>query len=285
MFGVFKEALRDLGDRRGVATITGDDALADDALWRERRSLFRHLAATARAFWVAEQGEEIIGYGRSARREDLILLTEFFVAPRAHGMGIGRDLLERTFPGPGDYDRALLSTLEVPAMASYLKAGLNGYFPVKYFSTDAPQARGRPDGLEIEELAHSEHSLDRLERVDREILGHSRRVDHEWFLNDRQGFLYLRRGRTLGYGYVGAHSGPFAALDGEAWPAVLTHAETVAARRGHGLGLEIPLVNRPAIQHVLDRSYRMSAFTAVLMADRRFGRFEDYIVTDPAVML
>ncbi len=282
---MFKEALRDLGERRGVTTLTGDDDRDDEALWQERRSLFRHLAATANAFWVAERDGQIAGYARSVRRGDLILLTEFFVTPQAHGEGIGKKLLPRAFPGPGDYDRALLSTLDGPAMVSYLKAGLSGYFPVKYFSTAAPQDQRLDNDLQIERIEPPAAPIEELEAVDKEVLSHPRTPDHKWLQSNRQGFHYLRRGRTVGYGYVGKHSGPFALLEDDDWPFVLAHAESVAAARGHGLGLEIPLINRAAADFVVGRGYRMSDFTGILMADRLFGRFENYVVTDPAVML
>lgn len=285
VFNVFVEALRDLAERRGVTALTGGEELDDEALWQERSSLFRHLAESANTFWIAELNGEIAGYARSLRRGDLILLTEFFVTPRSHGEGIGRELLRRAFPGPGAYDRALLSTLEAAAMVSYLKAGLRGYFPVKYFSTSSPVAQDLTSNLRIEPFEPSAEALDMLDTVDEQVLGHTRRSDHKWLAMERQGCLYRRGGRPVGYGYVGAHSGPFAVLEDQDWPAVLAHAENAAAKRGHSLGLEIPLINRAAVDYVVERGYRMSEFTGILMADRLFGDFERYVVTDPAVML
>lgn len=66
---------------------------------------------------------------------------------------------------------------------------------------------------------------------------------------------------------------------------MLQHAENVAAQEWGRIGFEIPLINRGALNFVLDRSYEMSSFTTVFMVDRAFGHFESYVVTDPSVLL
>lgn len=102
VFRVFAAALCDLGRRRSVTALSADDPTAIQRMWPEREPLFQHLAATAQAFWIAEKGDEIVGYARLVQRDGLALLTEFFVAPELHGRGIGRELFARTFPQAGN---------------------------------------------------------------------------------------------------------------------------------------------------------------------------------------
>jgi hypothetical protein len=81
-------------------------------------------------------------------------------------------------------------------------------------------------------------------------------------------------------------SGPFALLHAGDFPAVLAHAESEAAAQGqHEFGLEVPMVNQVAVDYMLARGYRMDAFIALLMNDRPFGKFENYIVTSPPFIL
>jgi hypothetical protein len=37
-----------------------------------------------------------------------------------------------------------------------------------------------------------------LSELDKNVLGFTREVDHQWFLSDRQGYRYYREGRAVG---------------------------------------------------------------------------------------
>ncbi|HXV43685.1 MAG TPA: hypothetical protein VEC96_11535 [Anaerolineae bacterium] len=103
---------------------------------------------------------------------------------------------------------------------------------------------------------------------------------------DRQGYFYYRRGQLVGYCYVGLKNGPFALLDPHDFPAVLAHAESQAAVSGRDhFGLEVPMINRTAIDYLLARRCRIDSFTALFMSDTPFGQFEHYIVTSPPFFL
>ena len=110
-------------------------------------------------------------------------------------------------------------------------------------------------------------------------------MDHRWFLVNRQGYLYLRDGQPVGYGYLGKRNGPFGLLDNEDFPAVLAHAENDASDKHEHFGVEVPTVNHAAIRHLLIREFRLESFVATLMSNRSFGRFDRYIVTSPPFFL
>jgi len=285
VFGIFERSILDLSQRLGVTAITGgDDPAVLDQLWQRRRPLFEHLARTAEHFWVAESGSQIIGYARSIVRDGLQELTEFFVLPDRQAAGVGRELFARTFQATGARHRAIIATTDMRAQARYLKAGVYPRFPIQYFSR-TPQAVSVTTDLTIEPIAAPAVALEALREVDREVLGHQRDIDHEWLLTDRRGYLYRRDGQPVGYGYLGPSSGPFALLNDADFSAVLAHAETEAAVRGHRFGVEVPLINRAAVDYLLARDYRMDAFFAHFMSDTSFGRFENYIPPSPPFFL
>ena len=89
-----------------------------------------------------------------------------------------------------------------------------------------------------------------------------------------------------GYGYAGGpSSGPFALLNGGDVPAAIAHAEDAAVRAGTEFGVDVPLVNRRAIEYLVRQGYQMSGFITLLMSDAPFGDFERYVFTSPQFFL
>lgn len=284
-YRIFIKSLDDLGRRLGIEFRPGgfdDEFIAD--FWQYRRSLFEHLARTAENFWLAERDAEPIGYARSVLRGGMRELTEFFLLPGEQAAGIGKELLLRTFPAESQETRIIVATMDTRAVAHYLKLGLLAQFPISNFSCQ-PQALDFPTDLTILPATDSSETLAQLDALDKVVLGHERTADHQWLLSDREGFLYLRAGRVVGYAYIGSRSGPMALLDSSDFPAVLAHAETQAAKNHESFSIDIPLINRAALQFALQRGYKLSPFYTFFMADRSFGNFENYIFTGPTLFL
>lgn len=285
MFQIYQAALIDLGHRMGFMPITGgDDPAVLAHLWERRRPLFEHLAHTAEAAWVAEEDSAPVGYARAICREGVRELTELFVHPQAQSTGLGRELLRRTFPSAGAIHRVIIATTDVRALAAYLKSGVYARFPTYTFSSP-PEPLQVDAWLDARPLTDCDADLATLNSVDRAILGHIRPADHRWLLTQSQGFAYYRDDRLLGYGYVAEDAGPFALLDDAYLPAALVHTETLAAGRFPTLYFEVPLINRSAVDHLLARGFRLSAFTGLFMSDAPFGKFENYLFPSPPFFL
>ena len=45
--------------------------------------------------------------------------------------------------------------------------------------------------------------------------------------------------------------------------------------------MELPMINRSAVNWLLGRGYRIEPFVVLGMSDEPFGRFENYICTSP----
>ncbi len=280
VFQVFVKSIMDYSERMNVMALTGgNDPEVLKSMWERRKPMFEFLAQTSPHFWVAEQDGEIVAYARSMEHDGLIELTEFFVSPLHQSGGLGRQLLADAFPQTDSPLRVILATLDERALARYMKSGVYARFPLKYFYRQAEKVDFTTD-LAIEPMQLSVH-LERMNRIDKQIIGHSRPAVHEWIITTRDGFVYKRGGEIVGYGYAGASSGPFAMLDENDFPAVLAHAENFIAEKGGEFGVETPLINKKAIQYFLDRKFKIDSFTALFMSNVPFGKFENYLCFSP----
>lgn len=280
VFQVFVKAIMDYSERMGVMAITGgNDPQVLESLWQKRRTMFEFLAKTAAQFWVAEQDGEIVAYARSVEHDGLQELTEFFVSPGQQSGGIGGELLSRAFPKTEARYRTIIATWDERALYRYMKIGVYGRFPLKYFYRKAEKVDIKSD-LRIEPMQLNIH-MEQINQIDKEIIGHARGVVHDWIATDRDGLVYKRNEEIVGYGYVGSSSGPFAILDDNDFPAVLAHAESLMAEKGKEFGAEAPLINTKAIQYFIERKYQIDSFSAIFMSNIPFGRFENYLCFSP----
>jgi GNAT superfamily N-acetyltransferase len=219
-----------------------------------------HLANSASAFWVAEHDGRLVGYARAFLREHSLQLTEFFVSPEAQSSGIGRELLTRVFSPVGVERRIVIATLDTRAQSLYLRSGVYPHFPISYFSRKPEANIVVANDLIFEPVTNTPGILDTIGSIDRQVLGYRRDVDHQHLLAQRNAYLYRRKGEPVGYGYLGHNSGPFALLDDSDFPAVLAHAEREAALSGERFGVDVPLINRAAVDYLLARGCRMDSF-------------------------
>ena len=288
VYDVFVQALADLDRRKG--TPDGDNVWTDPAWvaawWKRRKRMFDHLASTAEGFWVAEQDGRTIGYARATCHDGVRELTEFFVLPGYQSGGVGRELLARAFPRGGARRRVIIASSDVRALVRYLKAGVSPRFPIYSFS-GTPRPVNVDTDLTVESASAAPETLTALRAIDQAILGFTRDADHAFLLRDRRAEFYRRGDRVVGYCYVGHGTGPIALLDASDFPAVLARAETEASQRNEAeFALDIPLINRAAVDHLLGRGFRLDGtFPMFFMSDEAFGAFERYIVTSPPFFL
>ena len=284
-FCLFEETFADLSRRMGNPEPTSwSDPAQLAAMWEKRRGLYEHLAATAEQYWIAEQGNKPVGFARSIRRGSVRQLTEFFVLPDVQSSHIGRELLARAFPVEGATHRLIIATTDLRAQVRYLKAGVFPRFPIYYFGRP-PEAVTVDTDLTFV-VVKTEDDVALLGNIDEVVLGFRRQSDHRWLLTNRQGYLYYRDNRPMGYGYIGRTNGPFALLDSADYPAVLAHAEKEAAKAGRThFGMEVPMANEIAVTYLLQRGFRMDSFITYWMCDRLFGKPENYIITSPPFFL
>jgi len=281
-FDVLVEAARDLTARQGIHWNPDPEEF-----WTQSESFYRHLATHAAEWWLAEDraSSEVIGYARSILRGGLLELSEFFVRPAHQSAGIGRQLLDKAFPaGRGDV-RAIVATTDVRALRSYYRAGTVARFPIATLE-GAPHRSD--DAVELEPMRAGEEQIPMLEGLEAAVLEFDRGADDfRWLLKEREGYVYERDGRPVGFGFVGTTgSGPVVALDAADQVSILRHLEGRAAELGvEELGLEVPMVNEVAVRHLLDRGFKIDPFLTLLMSNRPFGQFDRFIGFGPPLVL
>ena len=246
------------------------------------RSIFMHLSETVDQLWIAEIDGRPVGYARSIVRDGYRELTDLFVLPGVQSSGVGRELLKRAFPKSGVRGLSIIATTDLRAQAAYLKSGLYPQFPIYHFGRE-PETTNVTSDITIQSGSHSTETTEVIASIDLDIVGYRRDIDHGWLMTNRTLLIYERNGQAVGYGYVGENSsGPFALLENDDYPAVLAHAENFAHERGYShFGIQVPMINRQAIDYLLSHGYRMDPFLAFLMLDNPSGKFTNYIMTSP----
>lgn len=284
-FAIFRRSLADLLTRIGYRA---PDAPASDpdALWPAYETMFAHLAATCAQWWIAEDHGDgtPLGYARSVQRGATVELTEFFVAPGARVAGLGRALLERAFPlGLGEH-RAIIATLDAPAVALYLRFGV-AHQTTGVDVTGRPREILPPAGYEV-----AAATLADVLALEGELLGHPREADITFMLADRRAVILRHRGRAVAYAFeANAHGfcGPIGALEPEHLPAALAHVEGAA----HGAGLQrldltLPLSARTAVDWLVGRrGFRIDPFYCLFLADGPWAKLDRYLPFNPCLIL
>jgi hypothetical protein len=133
-----------------------------------------------------------------------------------------------------------------------------------------------------------EHAIEAQRAIERTVLGHRRSDDEiRWLLDRRQGHLYRRADRVIGFSFLGRDgAGPMAALDPSDLPAILLHVEALARTMElERLELQVPAPNAIAIRHLTGRGYRFDSWINFLMSDRPFGQFDRFIPFGPPLFL
>jgi len=276
-------SVTDFGARNGTPL-----AGTAEEWWKTGEPLHRFLAEHAAEWWVAEDRDtrELIGFARSIERGRLLELTEFFVLPTAQSRGVGRKLIERAFPIDRGDIRSIIATTDSRAMTRYYAAGTVARFPLLTV-TGVPTQAGVDADL-IARRVSVDADFEIVRDIEGRLLEYARNIEEiRWFLDDREGYLYLREREPVGYGFIGKDaSGPIGTIAPEYLPEVLLHIENRAASLGaERLELQVPAPNEVATRHLLDRGFRIDAWINLLMSNRTFGQFDRFLGYSPPVFL
>lgn len=288
-FAVFRRSIWDYARRMGILDPEDPAEPPLEEAWTRWRTMYAHLRETSAEHWVAEDADgKILGYARSIEREGVVELTEFFVDPGTQQSGIGRGLLERAFPLGRGTHRSIIATQDRRAVSLYLRFGVSVQSSGADFAK-RPQPVEVDTDLEIVTVRDDDASVKAILSVEEQVLGHRREPDVRYFLRDRPGVLYTRRGEVVGYGFDPNESGmfgPIALLEPADAPVALAHLETAA----HGAGLEeldilLPLANRVGVAWLLERGFHIGPFWVLYLADAPFVRYDRYVTTAPPAIL
>jgi GNAT superfamily N-acetyltransferase len=163
------------------------DELQDD--WSRARQFFEFVAAQPDGeFWVAEDGDVMVGYTRVARFGAMDELTELWVEPGHAGRGIGRALLKRAWPdSPTPELGRVVITLGTPVdLSLYTDFGVmpaTGHWHLRlrkdrYLEQRAQEVDAAEPGVHALTV---DRAVEAWKRLEPPAIGHERPLLHEFF--------------------------------------------------------------------------------------------------------
>ena len=251
-------------------------AMKIEVVWEHHRRLRDHLRVSdGSSFWVAEEMSRIgrpriVGYARSIVREDVWMLTEFFLIPEYQHRGVGKALLAQVLLSAtthGAKRKLILASQHPAANALYIKmAGCVPRVPMLMLS-GSPK-RLKVSGNEADSIVDIEDEYvpyrqkprfiaeplsltpevsTEINRLDRESVGFARPQEHAYWTKEMSGETGISRlfrevdergntGAIVGYAYAGRDcGGPVSATKAEYLPRFFSHVmgRVEAKRKRH----------------------------------------------------
>jgi ribosomal protein S18 acetylase RimI-like enzyme len=236
--------------------------------------------------WIAEIDGMAVGYAQSFIRGDIWFLSQLFVQPEAHSGGIGRELLRRA----QEYGRrrgarvyAVVASSSPVAQSLYMRGGMFGVGTGYRLAGTAASLAALPEPeTNRKRVVDCSGWLDRIDELDREVYGASRRVDHEHYLHRPEiksySFGLTTDGTFEGYGYVDANGwiGPIAAREPDGQRALLQMAGAHLAERGvEDARMWVASLNHVVMSTLLGAGWKAEPIT-YFMTSEPFGKFDRY---------
>ncbi len=244
--------------------------------------------------WVAEEGDEIVGFAWSWTCGDLWFLAQLFVSPEHQGRNIGNELLQRTFEhaqNSGATTKALITfTFNRVSQGLYIRHGLFPRFPIYFFEVTRDHLIGRPQGAQFRyaQLEETASDLKSLAEIDARVLGISREKHHRYLINEpaTRGVGLYAGDDCIGYAYVGSsgHIGPLAVSRPDALATAFRTAIALAAESGASkVSAFLPGASETALSIAVEYAMRIT-FPMLLMSTRDFGDWTGYLPRNPGFM-
>jgi ribosomal protein S18 acetylase RimI-like enzyme len=228
-------------------------------------SVLRHILQTG-TIYVAEQEGQILAYAGAITRGPIIYLTDLFVHPMTQSAGLGKTLLQHVLP-LDELIHCTMSSTDPRAQALYIRSGMQPKFPnfnLRWHSSSSEEL-----SISHMEAVEGDTTDPALIQWDAQMGGRERPMDHAFWVREQQAvpLWLLRRGVTVGYGYVrlGAGSlwypetctvGPLGVNSpGDATDCVLA-AVNWACKRAKVIRIDVPGPH-PCLAPLLDRGFRI----------------------------
>jgi ribosomal protein S18 acetylase RimI-like enzyme len=242
--------------------------------------------------WVAQSGDEIVGFAFSWACSDLWFLAELFVAPDRQGRGIGNELLTRTLDHARQSkatNKSLITfTFNAVSQGLYIRHGMLPRLPIYMVRGARSGLTAKQDGtLRRVTIEPSPSHFDILAQLDVCALGFSREKHHRHLLDDisMKGVFLQEDGHCIGYAYVSAtgHVGPLAVAQAHHMGAAFGAALALAAAGGADHVSAFLPGPSDATAIALKQGMRIT-FPMVLVSTHAFGDWKRYLPRNPGFL-
>jgi GNAT superfamily N-acetyltransferase len=188
-FGLSQIAVHHTAKRMTVVEGPPPDEAAIERQWQMHREFIEFIAAQPdAAYWICEDAGRPVGYGRVCRFGEMEELTELMVLPSHHGLGIGRSVLERCWPGDPspDLGRVVVAVGAPPDLTLYTSSGVMpaaGHWALRANLEDYLEARSQEiDATEPAVYSiEADRAVTEWNRLEPPAIGHRRPALHEFF--------------------------------------------------------------------------------------------------------
>lgn len=271
---IFIDSWTDLNKRHNFSALPKPNAA--------RMLAFYQHALTTGIFRLAEGQGHIRSFACAIVRDRLWFLSGFWTRPAMRERHIGMPLLRSVWEEGrrlGATTFFVWSSVDLPAMAAYMKLGL---FP----GTQILRFEGTPALRLDKQVGYSLKPLDKgfATRLDRILLGTGRSVDHDYLTRmGLQGRQVLRGDLNVGYFYTdGGSIGPVAWNAARHAESMLSLACREAVASSPTVTLRVPGMNHGALRFGLQAGLRLTGYSH-LLTSAPFGRLDQYLPSGPAV--
>jgi GNAT superfamily N-acetyltransferase len=269
---LFIATLRDMLGRNGI-----DPGALSHEEWRYG---YPHVFRTG-IFRVAEDEDGLVAICHAIVRGPLWFLSGFWTRPDRQKSGIGGRLLRQVW----DEGRArgattffTWSSIDLTAMASYLRRGMLPGYPILSFAGEPTETTA--DASEIAPLTPEIAAA-----FDRDVLGAAREVDHDFWSSEpgRVGRAVMRGDQAVGYYYVRSGSIGPAAWSSDADAEIVLRAALAGARaQSAAVRLRALGANHDTIRFALANGLRLTGYSH-LLTTASFGALERYVPSGPTL--
>lgn len=227
----------------------------------------RYLISRGRTF-IAEVGQEVVGFGAAADTGRSIHLADLFVHPDHLGRGLGRSLLAAVLDGDGP--RTTFASEDPRALPIYVRAGMTPLWPSLYVQGAAgllPQPGGG--------LTARDSSAAALRDLELAWTGHDRTDDHRYWatMPGADTFTIHDGGEVVAFGHarnrqlVTTRVLDRLVIHPDADPAATTIA-AMARAAGEGDVLVCLLGPHPVLRPLLDAGFHVVDRDQFMASDR-----------------
>jgi GNAT superfamily N-acetyltransferase len=244
--------------------------------------------------WLAEEGDQILGFAWSWVCGDMWFLAQLFVSPDHQGHRIGNELIKRTLEHAekaGAANKVLITfAFNKVSQGLYLRHGLFPRFPIYSFSVAREHLSARLQGprFDCSPLEEDAASLRRMSLADERVLGVSREKHHRYLNSDSRtkGFDLYDGNDWVGYAYidVAGNIGPLAVIQPDAVATAFRTALHLAANIGSPqISAFLPGASEAALNTAIEHGMQIT-FPMLLMSSRVFGNWGQYLPRNPGFM-